>query len=240
MKNPMPTVNRTTTAVVMALLAMAALFERVAMADPIGHTFDIQVSVVNGKLTTNKQLYDGFFDQSETTNPGFGGSLQQGLSYGFAVAGKLWYHSGVVGEQVSTAAGNPFIRIGTDTMFVDVSQTTGPQAGLTLVSSLSGSLHEHIPFALFPQDVPAAPLGVYGLVLQMTSPSFQTSDPFVIAFLNNPDFSLSPEGVTYGEQAILGAAVPEPGAGILAGLGMAAAAMGHGVRRLRGRMRSCN
>lgn len=236
----MTTVNRMIKVGVMAWMAMATLFQAAAMAESIGHLFDVQVSVVNGKLTTNKQLYDGFFDQSETTNPGFGGSLPQGSSYGFAVAGKLWYHSGIVGDPVSTAPDNPFLRIGTDTLFVDVSQTTGPQAGLTLVSNLSGSLHEHRPFSLFPQNDPAAPSGVYGLVLQMTSPSFQASDPFVIAFMNNPDFSLSPAGVAYGEQAILAVAVPEPGAGFLAGLGMAAATVGYGVRRWRGRRPCCN
>lgn len=240
MKTPTTIMNHTMKSGLMAALTLTALFQSAAMAEPIGHLFDIQVSVVNGKLTTNKQLYDSFFDQSETTNPGFGGSLPQGLSYGFAVAGKLWYHSGIVGDPVSTAPDNPFLRIGTDTLFVDVSQTTGPQAGLTLVSSLSGSLHEHVPFSLFPQDDPAAPLGVYGLVLQMTSSSFQASDPFVIAFMNNPDFSLSPAGVAYGEQAILAVAVPEPGAGVLAGLGMAAATVGYGVRRWRGRRPCCN
>lgn len=235
----MTSLNRTIKVRLMAWMAMATLFQGAVMAEPIGHLFDVQVSVVNGKLTTNKQLYDSFFDQSETTNPGFGGSLPQGLSYGFAVAGKLWYHSGIVGDPVSTAPDNPFLRIGTDTLFVDVSQTTGPQAGLTLVSSLSGSLHEHVPFSLFPQDDPAAPLGVYGLVLQMTSSSFQASDPFVIAFMNNPDFAISPEGIAYGEQAILSVAVPEPGTGILAGLGLVAATIGYGARRRRGQRDSC-
>lgn len=240
MKNCMTTMYRTTRYGLMAGVAMVALFQAAAMADPIGHAFDIQVSVSNGKLTTNKQFYDGDFGpQFSTGNPGFAGSLPQGLSYGFAVLDKLWYHSGVVGDPVSTAPGNPFLQIGADPMFVVVSQTTGPQAGLTLVSSLSGSLHQHTTFELFPQGGPSAPAGVYGLVLQMTSPSWQASDPFVIAFMNNPDFAISPEGIAYGEQAILSVAVPEPGTGILAGLGLVAATIGYGARRRRGRRDSC-
>jgi hypothetical protein len=241
----MTTVNRTIKVGMMAWMAMATLFQAAAMAEPIGHLFDVQVSVVNGKLTTNKQLYDGFFDpQLSTGNPGFSGALPQGLQYGFAVADKLWYHSGIVGDPVSTAPGNPFLQVGADPMFVVVSQTTGPQPGLTLASNLSGSLHVHTTFELFPQEFPSAPSGVYGLVLQMTSPSFQSSDPFVIALTNNPDFSLTLEGVAYGEQAIREAAlvapVPEPGAGVLAGLGLAAATVGYGVRRRRGRRPLCN
>lgn len=241
----MKTKNRMIMAGVVAWVALASLFQAAAMAEPIGHASDIQVSVVNGKLTTNKQLYDGAFDeQFSTDSPGFGGSLPQGLSYGFAVVDKLWYHSGIEGQPVSTAPGNPFLQIGADPMFVVVSQTTGPQAGLTLDANLSGSLHVHTTFELFTQSGSPAPLGVYGLVLQMTSPSFQASDPFVIAFMNNPDFSLSPEGIAYGEQAIreaaLAAPVPEPAAGILAGLGMGAATIGYGLRRWRGRRPTCN
>jgi hypothetical protein len=241
MRNPTTTMNRTMKARLMAVAALAIPLQAAAMAETIGHAFDVQVSEVNGKLATNKQLYDGAFDeQFFTGNPGFAGSLPQGLSYGFAVADKLWYHPGIVGDPVSTASGNPFLRIGEDPMFVVVSQTTGQQPGLTLVSNLSGSLHAHTAFELFPQGGPSAPFGVYGLVLQMTSPSFQASDPFVIAFMNNPDSSLSPEGIAYGEQAILAAAVPEPGAGFLAGLGMAAAAIGYRVRRVRRTRSYCN
>ena len=221
-------------------LAVVALFQGAAMAETIGHAFDVQVSVVNGKLTTNKQLYDGFFADFYTTNPGFSGALPNGLAYGFVVADQLWYHSGVEGAPVSTAPGDPFLRVGEDPMYVTVSQTTGPQAGLTLASSLSGSLHVHLGFELFPQGSLPAPAGVYGLVLQLTSPSFQSSDPFLIALTNNPDFSLSLEGVTSGEQAILGVAVPEPAAGALAAVGVAACATGYGLRRRKRIQLSCN
>lgn len=229
----------------MALLAVAALVRGEAIAETIGHAFDVQVSVVDGKLTTNSDLYEGLFDEFfATTDPGFSGAPPTGQQYSFIVPQKLWYHSGIVGDPVSTAPGNPFLMVGEDPNFVTVSQTTGFQPGLTLASSLSGSLHVHLNFELFPQGGSPAPAGVYGLVLQLTSPSFQTSDPFVIALTNLNNGDLTPEGVIYGEQAIrdaaLAAPVPEPGAGILAGLGMAAVAGSLGLRRLRGRRPSCN
>lgn len=238
----MMSLTHTMKAGVMAVLTLAAVFQAAAMAEPIGHDFDVQVSVVNGKLTTNKQLYDGLFDEFlSTTDPGFSGAPPAGQQYSFVVPQKLWYHSGIVGDPVSTAPGNPFLKIGEDPNFVTVSQTTGFQPGLTLAASLSGSLHVHLNFELFPQGGSPAPAGVYGLVLQLTSPSFQTSDPFVIALTNLGNGDLTPAGVAYGEQAIREAAlVPEPGAGILAGLGMAAAAGSLGLRRSRSRRPSCN
>jgi hypothetical protein len=224
-------------------LVLASLLQGAARAETIGHAFDVQVSVVNGKLTTNNQLYLQLFDEwLATDNPGFAGALPQGRQYDFMVADKLWYHSGVQGAPVSTAMGSPFLLLGADPNLVTVSQTTGPQAGLTLASNLSGSLHAHVNFELFPQSGTPAPAGVYGLVLRLTSPSYESSDPFVIALANNPDFALSLEGVQYGGAAIRDAAlvaVPEPGAGTLAVLGTALAAVGCGLRRLKAGRRSC-
>jgi len=200
--------------------------------------FDVQIYVSGGKLFTTKSLFQGFFEDFETDSPGFSDApapfpspLPSGVAYGFNVAGKLWYHSGIVGAPVSTAPGDPFIQIGSDTTFVAVSQTSGPQAGLQLANSLSGSLHVHLDYALFGAQ---RPIGVYGLVLQITSPSFTTSDPFVVALINDPTFTtLTLEGVAYGEQAILAAAlVPEPSAfGLLATAAAAAGLAGIARRR---------
>ncbi len=225
------------------ILVVACLLSGATRADTIGHAFDVQVSVVNGKLTTNKDLYDGLFDEFlSTTDPGFSGAPPTGQQYAFVVAQKLWYHSGIVGNPVSTAPGNPFLQVGEDPTFVTVSQTSGQQPGLTLASSLSGSLHVHLNFELFPQGASPAPAGVYGLVLQLTSPSFQTSDPFVIALANISGSELTLEGVEYGSAAIRDAAlvaVPEPGASTLAVLGTALVAVGYGMRRLKTGRQSC-
>jgi len=208
-----------------------AVASRPGFADPM---FDVQIRVENGKLLTSKSLYDGFFIEYETTDPGFATwpsyELPQGETYGFNVASKLWYHSGIVGAPVSTASGNPVIQIG-ESPNVIVSQNSGFQSGFSLAANLSGALHVHLPFGLGPVS-PVPPVGVYGLVLQITSPEFTSSDPFVIALTNDPTFAtLTPEGVAYGEQAILAAAlVPEPSAlGLLA---TAAAVAGlAGIRR---------
>lgn len=221
--------------IVMAIVASAS----VARANPLT---DVQIFVSNGKLTTTKSLYDGFFFDFETTDPGFANALSRpalptGEDYGFAVAGKLWYHSGIQGDPVSVAPGNPFIRIGDEFTNLIVSQTSGPQPGLQLASPLSGSLHVHPPYTLLGEQRPA---GVYGLVLQITSPSFTASDPFVVALTNDPGFSLTETGVRYGEQQIVSAAlVPEPGTGSLAVLGTAVATVGFGLRRLNVSRRCC-
>jgi hypothetical protein len=219
-------------------LLVSALSLLSSAAEALQET-DVQIYVSGGRLFTTKSLFDGFFEQDfETANPGFSDAplpfptpLPTGVAYGFNVAGKLWYHSGIVGDPVSTAPGNPFIRIGDDTTNVIVSQTSGPQAGLQLASSLSGALHVHLPYALLGAD---RPIGVYGLVFQITSPSFTTSDPFVVALTNDPTFTnLTPGGVAYGEQAILSAAVvPEPSSlGLLATAAAAAGLVGIRWRR---------
>jgi hypothetical protein len=70
-------------------------------------------------------------------------------------------------------------------------------------------------------------------VLQITSPSFQSSDPFLLAIANIAGGGLTLEGIEYGEQAIFDAvAVPEPSSVVLAGLG-AAGALAAGWRRRR-------
>ena len=214
------------------LVSALSLLGGAAQADP---QFDVQVFVSDGKLATTRSLFDGFFMDYETDSPGFsnapgGPALPTGVAYGFNVVGKLWYHSGVVGDPVSTAPGNPFIRIGDELTNVVVSQTSGPQPGLELTSSLAGSLHAHLPYTLLGDQ---RPVGVYGLLLEITSPSFTTSDPFVVALTNDPTITLAPVGVAYGEQAILAAAlVPEPSAlGLMATAGAAAGLAGIARRR---------
>jgi hypothetical protein len=222
-----------------------ALCGGIARANPLT---DVQVFVSDGKLATSRNLYDGFFDEYETTDPGFadvpaGPPLPLGVAYSFVVAGKLWYHSGIEGQPVTVAPGNPMVRIGDEFTNVIVSQTTGPQPGLLLASSLAEPLHAHPPYSLLGTERPA---GVYGLVLQITSPSFVTSAPFVVALTNDPEGTLTLEGVRYGEQQIVAAAlVPEPSAVSLlataAAAGLAWAMRRRaGAGRFRGLPYSCN
>lgn len=199
-------------------------------------TTDIQVDVSSGKLTTNLSKYAGAFnpDTFETHDPGFAGTPPSGQAYGVQVVQKLWYHSGIEGDPVTPVPGGVSVSITGSTTTLIVNGTSGLQSGLGLAENLSGSLHSHLDFKLSPGT---APTGVYGLVLQVTSPSFQSSDPFLLAIANIKDLNLSDpavlEGIEYGEQAIFNAAVPEPSSIVLAGLGVVGLA---GVE-LRRRMR---
>lgn len=205
------------------VMLLGSVFASAAHGDALT---DIQVSVSAGKLLTDLTKYAGAFDETtfETIDPGFAGSPPQGQQYGVQIAQKLWYHSGIVGDPVTPVPGNVFVRVADATTAIDVSGSSGLQAGLVLTGSLSGSLHGHLDFTLFPNTAPKAAAGVYGLVMQVNSPSFQASDPFLVAFANLAGGSLTLEGIEYGEDAIYAAAfaaVPEPSSVVLAGLGVA-------------------
>lgn len=181
---------------------------------------DIQVGVSGEKLTTNLSKYGSAFDPStfKTDEPGFFGNPPLGFTYGVQVAQKLWYHSGIEGDPVTPVANGVWVSIFDDTNTRIVTGTSGVQTGLILAEDLAESLHGHLDFFLFPDT---APDGVYGLVLQVTSPSFQSSDPFLLAIANTAGGELTLAGIEYGEEAIFNAAVPEPSSVALAGLGVA-------------------
>lgn len=215
-------------------VACSLLVPVAARADAIS---DVQVSVQGGAIVTDKSLYAGGFpgvSDFVTIDPGFAGSPTTGQDYGVLVTGKLWYHSGVVGEPISTAPGNPYLRIASGTSSFDLFQTSNASAALPLVENLNGSLHEHLTFSLFPDTGSPAPAGVYGVVLQVTSPAFGSSASFLIALanLNNAPVDMTAEGVEYGEQAILVQAVPEPTGAAIAGIGIAAVGLAAAKRRL--------
>ena len=200
---------------------------------------DVQVSVLNGMLLTNLSKYASAFDETTFTtgDPGFAGTPPAGQQYGVQISQKLWYHSGIEGDPVTPVLANVFVRVSDGTTSLDVTGTSGLQTGLILTESLSGSLHDHLLFSLFPNAAPTAPVGVYGLVMQVTSPAFQTSDPFLLAIANVQGLNLNdPQvlaGIEYGEDAIFDAAiVPEPSSVVLAGLG-AAGVLAAGWRRRR-------
>ena len=188
-------------------------------------TTDIQLFVSNGKLATGLAKYVGAFDPDtfETHDPGFAGvTLPQGQQYGLQISQKLWYHSGIIGDPVTPVPADVFMKVTDGTTTLNVTGSSGLQTGLVLTGSLSGSLHGHLDFLLFPNSASPAPDGVYGLVMQITSPSYQTSDPVLLAIANFAGGTIDLEGIEYGEQAIFNnVAVPEPSGIALAGLGVA-------------------
>lgn len=198
-------------------------------------TTDIQVFLSNGKLATEQSKYAGTFDPDtfEAHDPGFAGSLPQGEQYGVQISQKLWYHSGIEGDPVTPVRGDVFVTVAKGASSLIVTGSSGLQTGLILDADLSGSLHGHLDFLLSSGEGSPAPDGVYGLVMQINSPSYQTSDPFLLAIANIAGGTINLEGIEYGEQAIFNAAVPEPSSVILAGLGVAGLAGATLRRRMR-------
>ena len=141
------------------ILVAAAIAPSVALGDA---ATDIQVFLSGGKLTTGLAKYAGAFDETtfETHDPGFAGSpLPQGVQYGVQISQKLWYHSGVENDPITPVRGDVYVRVSDGTISLDVTGATGLQSGLVLTGSLSGSLHGHLDFSLFPASGSPSPRG---------------------------------------------------------------------------------
>jgi len=154
------------------------------------HLGDVQISAVDHQLVTNDEngvarVYLNEFDDFSgilfTDDPGFEsqmGSLPGGAPIGFNVTQSLWYWDG---KQLAPPPESAFIKIGFGPAPpVFVTGESGAQAGFTFAtSSSSGAIHTHLSYTLAPNDTA---FGVYGVVLQLTSPQLEASDPFLIAF----------------------------------------------------------
>lgn len=154
------------------------------------HLGDVQISAVDNQLVTSDEngvarVYLNEFDDFSgilfTDDPGFesqAGSLPGGASIGFNVTQSLWYWDG---EQLAPPPESASIRISLGPAPpVFVTGGSGPQNGFTFATaSATGTIHTHLNYTLAPRDTA---LGVYGMVLRLTSPPLEASDPFLIAF----------------------------------------------------------
>lgn len=166
----------------MLLLANIASFHP-ASAQHLG---DVQLRLEGEQLTTgNNRIFTNEFDDFGgtlfTDDPGFeaqSGALPAGVPIGFNVLQSLWYWDGAQLLPPPLAAK---IKVSLGPVSpVFVSGRSGPQTGFTIqTASSSGTIHTHPSYTLSPGD---APYGVYGVVLEATSPPYQPSLPFLFAF----------------------------------------------------------
>lgn len=197
------------------LSALAPLLLNLAISPkPVcgqGHPFDVHPAVSDGRLTTNQSVYADAFDEVDgaifTENPGFEtgtGALAAGDQLGFALVDKLWYWNG---EALADPPPDTAVSISRGPQAVTVDALSAPQPGFTLATAgESGFIHVHPSYTLESSE-PAA--GVYGLVLELTSPQYKPSDPFVIALGWFGD-SLTLEQYNAGVAAIGAAALLPP------------------------------
>lgn len=200
------------------------------------HEGDIELEIEAGKLHvhgaaetafgTGYYIFEGSFTtllpgpRWRTTNPGFdsaAGTFQPADEGFFKVWGTLAFWDGDSWENTAPKGEMIVIRDSLDeTITVSTTGTVATPAFTGFISEggPSGSIHQHISFTL----QTAAPLsdptiGAYRIGLQITSPQYESSDPFYLV-LNR---GLSTEAF---EESVHALAVPEPSTYAMMGLGL--------------------
>jgi hypothetical protein len=195
------------------LLALIAVLigSSASSAQAQGHAADVHPTIVEGKLTTDRSVYADAFDDFGgflfTENPGYqtaDGVLQVGDQLGFAVVDRLWFWNG---EALAEPPEESAVSISRGPLSVTIDGASEPQPGFTLATSAgAGFIHVHPTYTL---ETAEAVAGVYGLVLQLTAPQYEASDPFVVA-LGYFGGSLTADQYNAGVEAIGLAALQPP------------------------------
>lgn len=197
------------------ILLMGSLTLAMADAATAQHAGDIEVTVVNGKITTDTSVYGAELGEAgipnEIDEPGFDavpGTFDPGQPVGFNIldALRVWN-----GSDFNTIA-NETMTISFSTLSRTTPTTAGASvAGFTLNATAGGEWHRHLIFTL---DSPAS-TGVYLLKLDLFSSGLETSDPFYVVFNQNEDEGVHDAAMAYVESTL----VPEPASLTLAALG---------------------
>lgn len=205
---------------VACLLALAAT----AAAQHVGEDHgDLEISIEAGSLYVEPGadgwLFEGEFPQPPDSfayfgdEPGFemeDGVGAAGDQFGFQLLSDLLFWNGGLADPIDQ------IEVSKGPASVVADAASGLLEGFLFgTADDEGGLHEHLEFALQTFDgtnyLPGGATGVYGLHLQLTSPQYGDSQPFLIA-LNN---GLEEEQFKLGAEALAefaGVPVSEPAA----------------------------
>jgi len=200
------------------------------------HEGDIELEIDAGKLHTHGaaetafgtgySIFEGTFTtllagpRWRTTDPGFdsaAGTFQSTDMVHFGVWGTLAFWDGDSWESSAPKGEVIVIRDSLDET-VTVSTTgiiaTPDFTGFISDGGPTGTIHQHISYTLQTTPLGSQPtVGAYRIGLQITSPQYESSDPFYLV-LNR---GLATEAF---EESVHALAVPEPGTYAMMGLGL--------------------
>ncbi len=200
------------------------------------HEGDIELEIEAGKLHvhgaaetafgTGYAIFEGSFTTAlagprwRTTNPGFdsaSGTFQSTDMVYFSAWGTLAFWDGDSWENTAPKGEVIVIRDSLDeTVTVSTSGITSSEffTGFISDGGPTGSIHQHISFTVQTTPLGSQPtIGAYRIGLQITSPQYESSDPFYLV-LNR---GLSSEAF---EESVHALAVPEPSTYAMMGLGL--------------------
>jgi|GEM_PF-4220937 len=165
---------------------------------------DIAINVADEQLTVNGSSFladfrVGLVDEDgvlELRNPGYiterANQLLPNTWLGFEVVGPLLFSDGTEWRPAESTAYFEFFRPFVDDNSAVVTGETASQNGFELAQADErGLVHEHIWFRLGNTETGPAPNGVYAIQQVLTSPSYVSSEPFLLIFnhgLETPEF----------------------------------------------------
>lgn len=221
-----------------AVLLIIALMT--SKADAQTHSGDIELSLVNSRLTTsggsysgplNGRVFDGSIPSGGTTSsPGFDsatGLLQPGETIRFDFVREVLYWDGTALTQSPRSMS---VVLGSSQATVNPTDFSGKPGFEIAGGDATGAFHQHLFFSIGS----GAPAGLYGVVMTLGpagTSTFGTSEPFLMAFRRNAS-ALNPEAGLDAMAATL-VAVPEPTTLCLAAAGAMAGLAGRCRRKAR-------
>lgn len=149
------------------------------------HAEDFTISVSEGlrlhvSPMAEVNLFEDFAGVLFQDSPGFdstSGTFEPGDQIGFKVRERLLFWNG---SEVENAPGGETIEIEKGPFSLNVSSESESWEGFVFGTAGSfGGIHEHLGFTL-QAGVGDATGGVYGMVWELTSPQYESSDPFLI------------------------------------------------------------
>lgn len=200
------------------------------------HEGDIELEIEAGKLHvhgaaetaygTGYAIFEGSFTtllagpRWRTTNPGFdsaAGTFQPTDMGYFSVWGTLAFWDG---DSWESSVPNGEVIVIRDSLDETVTvSTTGTVStpdftGFISDGGATGSIHQHISFTLQTTPLGTQPaVGAYRIGLQITSPQYESSDPFYLVLNRGM-------GSEAFEESVHALAVPEPGTYAMMALGL--------------------